>query len=493
MIASIERKRLQISRQTEAAKKSKLGQFFTPQPIAEFMADLFPPASGPCRLLDAGAGIGSLSSAFLNRWMTGSGFDFSEVSLDVYEIDRSLGLTLNESIKAFSHDPRFSFTVHHEDFVIETVERLTNGLFSMPPPVYTHVILNPPYKKIQSSSLHRKHLERVGLQTVNLYSAFVALGLALCGKGGQVVAIIPRSFCNGPYYRPFREFLLQHSAIRNLHLFESRTSAFKDDGVLQENIILRIEKQGKQTDVDISWSSNDQFSDFSRKIRPFEAIVDPDDPEKFIRIPSGSFETKTPEHTRFHHRLEELGVEVSTGPVVDFRLKNFLSPMPEEGCIPLLYPCHFKREGLTWPLEDSKKPNAIRRASETEKWLFPSGNYCVVRRLSSKEEKRRVVAGFVGGDDFPGMEKIAFENHLNVFHFKKKGLPPALAKGLSAFLSASCVDETFRSFNGHTQVNATDLRQLKYPDRDKLTQLGAWAMSHPGYTQEELDEIVGGL
>lgn len=457
------------------------------------MAGLFPPASGPCRLLDAGAGIGSLSSAFLNRWMTGTGFNFSDVSLDVFEIDRTLGEALNESLNTFSQDPRFSFTVHHKDFVIETVESLTNDLFSTPPPAYTHVILNPPYKKIQASSIHRKHLNRIGLQTVNLYTAFVALGLRLSGKGGQLVAIIPRSFCNGPYYRPFREFLLQQSAIRNLHLFESRTSAFKDDGVLQENIILRIEKQEAQSDVEISWSSNVHFSDLSGKRWPFEAVVNPDDPEKFIRIPGGAIGNDAAGTSRFHHRLEELDVEVSTGPVVDFRLKRFLSPMPEEGCIPLLYPCHFKRGGVFWPIEDSKKPNAIRRTSETEKWLFPAGNYCVVRRLSSKEEKRRVVAGFVEGNAFQEMEKIGFENHLNVFHSKKTGLPATLAKGLSVFLNASCVDESFRRFNGHTQVNATDLRQLKYPGREKLMQPGAWAMSHPDYTQEELDQKVEAL
>lgn len=60
------------------------------------------------------------------------------------------------------------------------------------------------------------------------------------------MAIIPRSFCNGPYYRPFREFVLKHAAIRHMHLFESRNKAFKDDDVLQENIIIWLERGGQQ-------------------------------------------------------------------------------------------------------------------------------------------------------------------------------------------------------------------------------------------------------
>jgi type I restriction-modification system DNA methylase subunit len=49
-------------------RKSALGQFMTPAPVARFMASLFPPATQQvCHLLDAGAGVGALSFAFLDR------------------------------------------------------------------------------------------------------------------------------------------------------------------------------------------------------------------------------------------------------------------------------------------------------------------------------------------------------------------------------------------------------------------------------------------
>ena len=92
---------------------------------------------------------------------------------------------------------------------------------------YTHAILNPPYKKIKSNSFHRYLLSKQGIETVNLYSAFVTLVLKLLTIGGQLVAIIPRSFCNGPYYRQFRKFLLNKAAIKQIHLFNARNKAFK--------------------------------------------------------------------------------------------------------------------------------------------------------------------------------------------------------------------------------------------------------------------------
>ena len=59
----------------------------TPSSVARFMASLFPHSPlKTCHLLDAGAGVGALSCAFLDRWVTG-GFGFESVEATAYEID----------------------------------------------------------------------------------------------------------------------------------------------------------------------------------------------------------------------------------------------------------------------------------------------------------------------------------------------------------------------------------------------------------------------
>jgi hypothetical protein len=67
---------------------------------------------------------------------------------------------------------------------------------------------------------------------------------------------------------------------------------------------------------------------------------------------------------------------------------------------------------------------------------------------------------------------IGIENHLNFFHRKRSGLSVAMARGLSRFLNSTVADRYFRQFNGHTQVNASDLRAFRYPDAANLEQLG---------------------
>ncbi|HPL62693.1 MAG TPA: hypothetical protein PK587_02900 [Syntrophales bacterium] len=69
---------------------------------------------------------------------------------------------------------------------------------------------------------------------------------------------------------------------------------------------------------------------------------------------------------------------------------------------------------------------------------------------------------------------VGFENHLNYFHRKGKGLHSDIAKGLALYLNSSIVDRFFRIFSGHTQVNATDLRKIPYPTYEQLVRLGSY-------------------
>jgi len=102
--------------------------------------------------------------------------------------------------------------------------------------------MNPPYKKIHSESTYRHSLRDLGIETINTYSAFMALAIKLLAYNGILTAIVPRSFCNGLYFLPFRKFILENTAILHIHSFESRDNAFRDENVLQENIIIVLKK-----------------------------------------------------------------------------------------------------------------------------------------------------------------------------------------------------------------------------------------------------------
>lgn len=459
--------------------KTEFGQFMTPSSVARFMASLFPPSTlQTCRLLDAGAGVGALSCAFLDRWVAGD-FAFKDVEVTAYEVDGTLRGHLVQHLSGYS---RAKAHVIAGDYI----EMATaDGLKSKG---YTHAILNPPYKKINSKSAHRLALRSVGIETVNLYSAFVALAVAEAAPGGQIVAIIPRSFCNGPYYRPFREFLLARAAIEHIHLFDRRDKAFSDDAVLQENIVIRLVRDGQQGAVKITQSTDDTFLDLREQMFPFAEVVLPDDPEQFIHIPDGSPDPLSC-LSKVRHTLAEIGLSVSTGPVVDFRMREHLRKMPEADTVPLIYPAHLDGTVTTWPQAEIKKWNAIARNAETQRWLFPGGTYVLLRRFSSKEENRRLHVALLHHADIGHPDWIGFENHTNVFHVNRQGLPEDLALGLYCWLHSTALDQHLRRFSGHTQINATDLRNISHPGWDDLIALGQRARS-TGIDQITIDQLV---
>lgn len=478
MSLHLDQVRREASALLDSKRRAELGQYMTPSSIAGFMASLFT-YSGYAKLLDAGAGVGSLTSAFIEK----AQLEGTNVVVDAWEIDPLLGnylsTTLADSIAQGSGN--ISAHLHVNDFI----EDATSSIQFDSDERYTHAILNPPYKKIVSHSKHRQLLRSVGIETVNLYTAFVALAILRMRGGGEIVAIIPRSFCNGSYYRPFRQLLLRHCAIQQLHLFESRSKAFQDDDVLQENIILHLIKGGKQGTVTVSTSLDAQFTDYQQAIFDIQNIIQANDAEQFIRIPTSLTHTRLP--VLCTHTLQALGLAVCTGPVVDFRLKDYWCDANGDAAIPLLYPHHFNQGEFAWP-KVHKKPNALRHSPEIQKWLMPRGHYVLVKRFSAKEERRRLVAYHLSADEL-NASHVGFENHWNIFHIDKHGLSAEVAKGLSIFLNSTLLDEHFRVFSGHTQVNATDLRNMRYPSLEQLCELARRATGLT-QTQTNIDRLV---
>lgn len=478
----------------EVEKRHLLGQFLTPDPVAAFMASLF---ETPCRtinLLDAGAGAGALSAALVRK-VCASGYKPKAIAVTAYELDSALLPALRENCALCESlceqsGIRFSATIHHADF-IEAAAALARGdLFAPPAPQYNLAIVNPPYRKIRGDSNARLLLRSAGIETSNLYTGFLSLIIRLLGEEGELIAITPRSFCNGPYFKAFRADFLSRMSLRRLHEIESRSAAFKRDAVLQENIIFHAVKSPRRPDrVIISSSSGEEGARMSQREVEYDEVVSPSDSGQFIHLVGGGAQARARRTMQqLGTTLSALGLAVSTGRVVDFRARQFLRQHPERGTAPLIYPCHFNGGWVSWPKTAGRKPNAIVDEERTRELLVPAGVYVLVKRFTSKEEPRRVVACVYDPDRIRA-PWVGFENHLNYFHHHGAGLPEDLAKGLAVFLNSTLVDAFFRQFNGHTQVNATDLRSLGYPTREQLILLGRGCISET-MGQEQIDSLV---
>jgi len=490
LMGLLDYRRVDIASQTSSERQSRLGQYFTPSNIAEFMAEMVGESSlEHIRILDPGAGIGSLTAAFVMR-LVQQPVRPKSIEVTAFEIDPLIRSHLEVTLSVCRSHCReagvdFVAEIIAEDFILHTRHQFENGLFEAAPRLYTHAILNPPYKKISSKSEQRHALSSLGIETGNLYSAFTALAIKWLQTGGELVAITPRSFCNGSYFIPFRKFVFEQTALRRLHVFEHRDLAFSDDHVLQENIIFSLTKGSKSDQVVVSCSSGADWNLLTSRTIDVAQVVDVGSREQIIHIAVNDFDQGIVEQMNaLPCNLKGLGVGVSTGRVVDFRSKEFLRMDSAAGCVPLIYPGHMKDGGIEHPKKEFRKAQFIEACETTESLFSSSGNYVLVKRFSAKEEPRRIMAAVCSTE-----VAVGFENHLNVYHADGQGLPLNVARGLALFLNSALVDMYFRLFSGHTQVNAGDLKRLNYPHLDTLEKWGKIYGKVVG-DQDMIDELI---
>lgn len=493
LVERVDLSRVSAVRQLNPKRRAELGQFLTPPSVARFMASLFSDGAQTINLLDAGAGVGTLTAAFVENACQQNPKP-AQIKVTAYEIDPLLAEYLSATLNGceevcLKHGIAFSAHLAQADFIIEGVAQLRRDLFAPEVSHYNRAILNPPYGKIRSDSLYRALLREINVETSNLYTGFLAIVISLLETAGELVAITPRSFCNGPYFKPFRRLLLDNMALKRIHIFESRDTAFSDDAVLQENIIFHAVKNGSRSMVTISQAQGLDDDTLTVRETSYREVIHPDDPEMVIHIATNEMDSLVGDRVAlFDRTLDEIGLSVSTGRVVDFRAVHALRDTPASDTVPLIYPANLREGEVRWPISEGHKPQAMVLAPDTQELMVPSGYYVLVKRFSAKEERRRIVAAVLDPQKLSA-PYLAFENHLNFFHIRNASITELMARGLALFLNSTLVDIYFRQFSGHTQVNATDLRMLRYPNRDVLERMGAEARTR-SLAQAEIDELL---
>jgi len=89
--------RVYYSSRLNLKQRSQLGQFLTPATVARFMAGQFNNLSGHIHLLDAGAGIGTLTAAVVERLLANPD-QVSSCSITAYEVEPVFFPSLNQTL-----------------------------------------------------------------------------------------------------------------------------------------------------------------------------------------------------------------------------------------------------------------------------------------------------------------------------------------------------------------------------------------------------------
>ncbi len=486
---------------TPEEHRKENGQYFTPPEVACFMAKLaVSSATNIVRILDPGAGTGILASAVCEHLISKS---FTKrVHIDAYETDPILVKSLYKSLHhasqwAQDRGVKLTFDVLNTDFIL-LARQLSEKPNFRP---YDIIISNPPYLKISADDPRSIAFCEVVHGQPNIYALFMAASVLLVKTTGSLVYITPRSFASGHYFKSFREFFFTNLQPVRVHLFESRKDLFSDQSVLQENVIIQATRNKSPDCIVVSHSVNsDNLDSPHENIIPVQYALYFNGNDTILRLPLDETDDLIIEIVdSWTAKLADYDLHISTGPVVPFRAQKFMRTQNNaepDYCVPLLWMCNVHPMRVTWPSNGQKNRDSANQFilndtnARAKRLLVTNKTMVLLRRFSTKEEKRRLIAAplFRGQLDF---EFIGIENHLNYIYNPHSDLHLDEAQGLAAFLNSTLVDRYFRICNGNTQVGAIELSTIPFPSIDLIRELGRKLYRlHPSPTLDNIDTVV---
>ncbi len=209
--------------------RRRWGQFFTPEPIARWMAD-WALQAGPRTLLDPAAGTGTLIGACLSH----PRFD-PTTRIVAYEADPHIADALQRNL---DHWRASQVEVRLRDFLLDRDESR-----------YDAIICNPPYIRHRQLAdrreLYRAFATRWRIRLSAFSNSYVLFALAIAGRlsaRGRAAILTPSDYLNANFGAPLREALLREQLIDGIVLFDHARLVFADANIATALLLLRADR-----------------------------------------------------------------------------------------------------------------------------------------------------------------------------------------------------------------------------------------------------------
>lgn len=239
------------------AHRKRLGQFFTPAPVADFMAKWVLTNSACETILDPAIGLGIFFRAILKHGRHGR-FSFTG-----YDIDATV---LRETKALFAAFPSVNLELNNEDYLFNGWHRRFDG-----------IICNPPYFRFQNyknrASILNEFQTRLGINLsglTNLYAMFMLKSIHQLAPGGRAAYLVPSEFLNSDYGTVIKKHVLESKTLRHVVLFSANENVFSD--ALTTSCILLFAKDNNSDAVTlINVNKAEELEDLSGQIANYPA------------------------------------------------------------------------------------------------------------------------------------------------------------------------------------------------------------------------------
>lgn len=199
--------------------RKKFAQFFTPFPIAQFMAKWIAGNKKLQTVLDPAFGLGVFARAIRQT--------NKECSIKGFDIDENI---LRQAANIFDNEENTSIQL--KDYMFNDWENRYDG-----------IICNPPYFKFhdyENKTTLKEIEEKLGLKLngfTNLYTLFLLKSAYQLNADGRAAYIIPSEFMNSDYGKLVKTYLIKNKLLRYIIIFDFEENVF-DDALTTASILL---------------------------------------------------------------------------------------------------------------------------------------------------------------------------------------------------------------------------------------------------------------
>lgn len=199
-------------RKTDIAHRKKYAQFFTPEPIADFMAEWTLQGIQPCAdILEPAYGLGVFTRSMSKL--------HHDIEVKGYDVDE----TIFQYALSNASQTEFNLSLENKDYLTSPWEKKYNGIICNPPYLKFHDYDNATFVPLVNSKLHAK---LNGF--TNIYTLFLLKSIYQLKEGGRLAYIVPSEFMNSDYGVEVKRALLESGTLRHVIVIDFNQCAFDD-------------------------------------------------------------------------------------------------------------------------------------------------------------------------------------------------------------------------------------------------------------------------
>ena len=218
--------------------RKKFAQFFTPEPISDFMALwVIGGRKGELGILEPAFGLGMFSRSMykLNP----------QIRVVGYDVDKTIYTYASQNFVA----PQYDVCLYNENYITASWAERFDGIICNPPYLKFHDYDNAALVPIVNSKLNT-HLNGF----TNIYTLFLLKSISQMKEGARMAYIIPSEFLNSDYGVEVKRTLLQSGVLKHVIIVDFTQCAFDD--ALTTACILLCENDNSSDSIHFSNINN---------------------------------------------------------------------------------------------------------------------------------------------------------------------------------------------------------------------------------------------